>query len=319
MLTQPEGALVPRFLRLIALSAVVPTFALLAACSPDSTDASASAPPATTVAQAYMPTPVPVTALPVDAQGVQVIARVNGQDITLDAFQTTLEQREVQIGQVPDVAAFQDMVLTSMIEQALITQGATRLGIEVTEADVEAEVAANRALAGSDEAWADWLTTNGYDEATFRSSLHDALLAARVRDAVTASLQGEQPMVHARHLVVATEAEAQALLQRLNAGEDFGTLAQSSSIDESSGRQGGDLGWFSASELLYPEVARTAFALEPGMVAGPIRSDLGYHLIQTLEKGARTFEGAELAALVQSQFERWLTEQFASAQIERYL
>ena len=319
MLTQPEGALVPRLLRLIALPCAVAALALLAACSPDATDASASAPPATTVAQAYMPTAVPVTALPVDAQGVQVIARVNGQDITLDAFQTTLEQREVQIGQVADVAAFQDMVLTSMIEQTLIAQGAARLGITVTDADVDAEVAANRALAGSDQAWADWLTTNGFEESAFRSSIYDALLASRVRDAVTASLQGEVPMVHARHLVVATEADAQALLGRLNAGEDFGALAQDYSIDESSGRQGGDLGWFIEGELLYPEVARTAFALEPGMVAGPIRSDLGYHLIQTLEKGTRTLEGAALATLVQSQFERWLTEQFASAQIERYL
>ncbi len=266
-----------------------------------------------------MPTAVPVTALPVDAQGVSVIARVNNQDITLDAFQQTLAQREVQIGQVTDAAAFQDAVLTSMIEQMLIAQGAQRLGIAVTDADVDAELAANRALAGSDEAWVDWLATNGLTEATFRSSLYDALLAARVRDAVTSAQQGAMPVVHARHLVVATEAEAQALLQRLNAGEDFGALAQSSSIDESSGRQGGDLGWFAEGELLFPEVARTAFALEPGMVAGPIRSDLGYHLIQTLEKATRTVQGAELALLVQTQFERWLAEQFASATIERYL
>lgn len=266
-----------------------------------------------------MPTPVPVTALPVDAQGVSVIARVNGRDITLDAFQETLEEREVQAGQIPDVAAFQDAVLTSMIEQALIAQGAERLGIIVTEADVDAEIAANRQLASSDEAWANWLASNGYDEASFRASVYDALLTGRVRDAVTAAQQGEMPVVHARHIVVRTEAEANALLQQLNGGADFGALAQSSSIDESSGRQGGDLGWFAEGELLFPEVARTAFALEPGMVAGPIHSDLGYHLIQTLEKSTRTAQGAELAALVQAQFERWLTEQFASATIERYL
>lgn len=266
-----------------------------------------------------MPTAVPVTALPVDAQGVSVIARVNGQDITLDTFQETLEQREVQAGQIPDVAAFQDGVLTSLIEQALIMQGAQRLGIAVSDAEVDAEVAANRQLAGSDEAWANWLVINGFDEAAFRSSVAEALLTARVRDAVTAAQQGEMPVVHARHIVVRSEADATALLQRLNAGEDFGTLAQAESIDESSGRQGGDLGWFAEGELLFPEVARTAFALEPGMVAGPIRSDLGFHLIQTLEKSTRTVEGAELAALVQAQFERWLAEQFASAAIERYL
>lgn len=318
MLTQPKGALVQRSLRFLTIPAAALSLALLAACSPAETSASSAA-PSTSVAQALMPTAVPVTALPVDAQGVSIIARVNGQDITLDTFQETLEQREVQAGQIPDVAAFQDAVLTSLIEQALIMQGAQRLGIVVSDAEVDAEVAANRQLAGSDEAWANWLVINGFDEATFRASLAEALLTARVRDAVTAAQQGEMPVVHARHIVVRSEADATALLQRLNAGEDFGALAQAESIDESSGRQGGDLGWFAEGELLFPEVARTAFALEPGMVAGPIRSDLGYHLIQTLEKSTRTVEGAELAALVQAQFERWLAEQFASAAIERYL
>ena len=318
MLTQPKGALVQRSLRFLTVPAAALALALLAACSPAETSASSAA-PSTSVAQALMPTAVPVTALPVDAQGVSVIARVNGQDITLDTFQETLEQREVQAGQIPDVAAFQDGVLTSLIEQALIMQGAQRLGIAVSDAEVDAEVAANRQLAGSDEAWANWLVINGFDEAAFRASVAEALLTARVRDAVTAAQQGEMPVVHARHIVVRSEADATALLQRLNAGEDFGTLAQAESIDESSGRQGGDLGWFAEGELLFPEVARTAFALEPGMVAGPIRSDLGFHLIQTLEKSTRTVEGAELAALVQAQFERWLAEQFASAAIERYL
>ena len=317
MHTQRTGALVQRPLRFLVLSALAVMMVLVAACSPGTTEAGTGSP--TTVAQAFMPTAVPVTALPVNAQGVSVIARVNGQDITLDAFQQTLTQREVQIGEVDDAAAFQDAVLTSMIEQTLIVQGAERLGIAVTDAEVETEYTANRALVASDEAWTSWLAANGFDEATFRSSLKDALLAARVRDAVTTAQQGEMPVVHARHLVVATEAEANALLQRLNTGEDFGALAQAESIDESSGRQGGDLGWFAEGELLFPEVARTAFALEPGMVAGPIRSDLGYHLIQTLEKSTRVVEGAELALLVQTQFERWLAEQFASAQIERYL
>jgi parvulin-like peptidyl-prolyl isomerase len=313
--TQSKGATVPRLLRPLLVSAAA--LLLAAACAPAEANVFASPQP-TEIAQA-LPTPVPVTALPVNAQNVSVVATVNGQDITLDDFQRTLEQREIQAGQVRNAAAFQDAVLASMIEQTLIAQGAERLGIVVTEGDVEAEVAANRALADSEDAWADWLAANAYDEETFRLSVRDALIAARVRDAVTAAQQGAVPVVRARHIVVATEAQANALLQRLNAGEDFGALATAESIDESSARQGGDLGVFAEGELLAPEVARTAFALEPGMVAGPIRSSMGYHLIQTLEKSTRTVEGQELAALVQAQFERWLAEQFASATIERYL
>ncbi|HYO87178.1 MAG TPA: peptidylprolyl isomerase, partial [Candidatus Limnocylindrales bacterium] len=263
----------PQSLRPFLLPAAA-ALVLLAACAPAAADMPSSPQP-TSVAQALVPTPVPVEALPVNAQGVSVVAVVNGQDITLDAFQTTLEQREVQAVDVPNSGAFQDAVLASMIEQMLIAQGAERLGITVTEADLDAEVAANRALAGSDEAWADWLAANAYDEATFRASLRDALIAARVRDAVTAAQQGEVPVVHARHIVVATEAGANALLARLNADEDFAALAAAESIDESSARQGGDLGWFAEGELLAPEVARTAFALQPGMVAGPIRSSVG--------------------------------------------
>src|SRR6202023_3419322 len=77
--------------------------------------------------------------------------------------------------------------------------------------------------------------------------------------------------VHARHILVATEDEAKAILAELKKGTAFDKLAKEKSTDKASGAEGGDLGWFKKSDMVK-EFADAAFALKKGeLTEAPIK------------------------------------------------
>ena len=122
-------------------------------------------------------TPAPVS-LPNNTDGVPVVARVNGIEITLPEFQSTLTRYEQQQPNVADASVLQTSVLNTMIEQVLIEQAAAEQQISVSEEELDTEIQSNIALAGSDSAWQDWLQTNQYTAEEFRETLRDALSIA---------------------------------------------------------------------------------------------------------------------------------------------
>lgn len=66
-------------------------------------------------------------------------------------------------------------------------------------------------------------------------------------------------------------------------GEDFGVLAQQFSQDKKTSSKGGDLGWFSALQLVYP-LEKAAFNVAVGQISMPVRTKAGYHLIKVAER-----------------------------------
>ena len=86
--------------------------------------------------------------------------------------------------------------------------------------------------------------------------------------------------VHARHILVQHEYEAQDILRKIKEGEDFGELAQKFSSCPSKAR-GGDLGTFGRGRMVEA-FEEAAFDLEVGEVSDPVRTRFGYHLIQRL-------------------------------------
>ncbi|WP_114765801.1 peptidylprolyl isomerase [Vibrio rhodolitus] len=76
------------------------------------------------------------------------------------------------------------------------------------------------------------------------------------------------------------EAKAQAILDELNAGADFATLAEEKSEDIGSAEEGGSLGWIERG-VMDPAFEEAAFALQnAGDVTGLVKSDFGYHIIK---------------------------------------
>ncbi len=144
------------------------------------------------------------------------------------------------------------------------------------------------------------------------------LLWGKVSEAVTADVSPYATQVHARHILVADEATARAIIDQLNQGADFAQLAIQHSLDGSSAPSGGDLSWVSPGDLLQPEVEAAIFALAPGTRSlEPVQSSLGYHVIESLEVVEdRPLDQAALAQKKEQVFLAWLAEQRAVAVIE---
>ncbi len=92
-----------------------------------------------------------------------------------------------------------------------------------------------------------------------------------------------------RHILVATEAEAEAVLARLDAGEQFGDLALELSSDQGSGGFGGDLGCVVEGSFV-PEFETAAYAAEPGGDPVTAVSQFGVHVIEVISSGSPTPE-----------------------------
>lgn len=262
-------------------------------------------------------TAAPVTAIPANPEAVpDVVATVNGEAIPREVFERTLARRQIAVN-AADTTTLENFVLTSMINHILTRQAADRMNITVTEAEVEAELAELRSLAGTDAAWQDWLAQNLYTEEELIQDLYDELLTAKVRDEVVKDVVDEsQRQVHARHILVNTEAEALQIRTRLLNGERFVDLAAQYSNDVTTRNEGGDLGWFTPEELLEPRVAEVAFNQPEGAISQPVGTRLGYHIIETLGFDDLPLPEDKRAQVTQAVFEEWLAAQNDSAIIE---
>lgn len=129
-------------------------------------------------------------------------------------------------------------------------------------------------------------------------ALHSALveqeIAAKVTDeAVRARYDAEMANtpprneVHARHILVKTKEEADAIIAQLDDGGNFEELANANTTDPSGKTTGGDLGYFGQGQMV-PEFEKAAFALEPGSYTKePVQTQFGFHIIKVEDKRAQ--------------------------------
>jgi parvulin-like peptidyl-prolyl isomerase len=87
--------------------------------------------------------------------------------------------------------------------------------------------------------------------------------------------------VHCAHILVKTEKEAQAAVERLQKGEKFANVAKEISLCPS-GKRGGDLGTFGRGKMVR-EFEQAAFTLQKGQVSPIVKTKFGYHIIRRLE------------------------------------
>ena len=133
--------------------------------------------------------------------------------------------------------------------------------------------------------------------------------------------QDPETEYHAAHILVKTEDEAKDIITQLDDGADFGELAKTLSTGPS-GPSGGDLGWFIKTDMV-PEFADAAFALEPGTVSDPVKSDFGWHLIKVDDARDRAVppleqvQGELMGSLVEKAQAEILAELRAQAEVVR--
>lgn len=293
---------------------------LVAACDSAAPARKVGVPTAT--AGGTQPQAAPPTAMP---QGPAAI--VNGQEIPMAALlreverrQAALVQRGVNLNTPQGKAQLEQekqLALDNMIDDQLVIQEAARQGISVSDAELDAELQKIIDSLGGQAKFEEQLKLSGQTLEDARTMQRIQMLYLKMRDRVVGGLQTAE-QVHARHILVDSQATAQALLAQIQAGADFGQVAQQSSLDTLTRVNGGDLGWFARGALPAKELEDVAFALQPGQLSDVVQSAFGYHLVQVLERDpARKLEGEMFVKVQQQAMENWLNGLRAQAQVQR--
>ncbi len=157
----------------------------------------------------------------------------------------------------------------------------------------------------------------GMSEKDILNLYRTQLISQKVYELITADLPTQEDQVWARHILVATLEEAQDVLNRLENGEDWSTIAAEVSTDPGSKDTGGDLGWF-GKNMMVPEFEAAAYELEVGEISDPIETIHGFHIIQLLGKEIRPIESSRVDQNKQTFFAEWLTAQKEKYTIEQY-
>ncbi|MCC6801923.1 MAG: peptidylprolyl isomerase [Anaerolineae bacterium] len=154
-------------------------------------------------------------------------------------------------------------------------------------------------------------TLTGASDADIRDYFRMNALRDKVRDAVITDVTRTAPYVDARHILVATEEEANNALAALQNGESFAALASAISTDGSAS-SGGELGWAPASNYVteFADAVKTA---EIGALVGPVKTDFGYHIIQVRARDDREMTDTEFEQAKNQAFSEYLTNLRQSA------
>jgi parvulin-like peptidyl-prolyl isomerase len=159
------------------------------------------------------------------------------------------------------------------------------------------------------------LSAINIEEASLRTYLRSFLLVQKVREQIVSEIPREQEQVWARHILVKTMPEALIVLDRLDKGEDWTSIAADVSLDTSNKDNGGDLGWFASGRMVEP-FETAAFALEPGETSDPVETQFGVHLIQVIGKDTLLLSDSEFESLQEIRYQEWFQEIKATAEIK---
>ncbi len=191
------------------------------------------------------------------------IAVVNGQYIP----KSTLDTLEKEIAERSHGQTFpKEKLVEELVQRELLVQDAAQKQLDKSPEFVAQLEAAKKAL----------LTQADLQNFIKANPVTDEELKAEYDSKVAAEKGTEYK---ARHILVKTEAEAKKLIAELDKGADFAKLANKNSLDAKESQNGGDLGWFSAAQMVAP-FSEAVAALEKGKYTKePVKTQFGYHVI----------------------------------------
>ena len=211
-----------------------------------------------------------------------VVAIVDGTEVRRSEVEAVARALPEQYRQVP-LPQIYGMLLDRVIDFRLLANAAEEQDL-AQDPDVQTALAQARAGVLRDA-----FVRQQIEEGTTEDKL-------RARYEELKNAEGfAQEEVHARHILVGSEAAAQEVIGQLAGGAEFAALAAEHSVDPSARSNGGDLGFF-RREQMVPEFAEAAFALAPGEhTKKPVQSQFGWHVIEVLDRrmGTPSFDETE--------------------------
>ncbi len=222
------------------------------------------------------------------APGDKILVRVNGVPIRQSEVVERLLKR------------YGAQSVDEMIDETLLRQAAQKAGVVSDEKEVDRRLSKLQEQFGSRDLFISQLEQAGSSLTKVKEDLSEEIVRERLvakeksiaigDDEIKKAFDenkdklGSPEAVHLRHILVAKEDQAKALVEKIKGGADFKALARENSLAASGKAAGGDYG-FVAKGMLPPEIEDIAFTMKPGeikVVPGP----RGSHILQVLETRA---------------------------------
>ncbi|MEO4044946.1 foldase protein PrsA [Hoeflea sp.] len=243
------------------------------------------------------------------AQQEEIVARVDGQDITASELAVAEEMYAQQLGSMPDDAR-RSVLIDALIDLRIVAN-------EARERGIAGEESFKRKMAF-------------LEEQTLRSAfIGEQITASVTEEAVRTAYEAQiarMPRVEEtriRHILLDAKEAATAVIEALNGGEDFAALAREHSKDVVSKPKGGDLGFVATGQSL-PEIDAAVANLQDGeYTAKPVRSSFGFHVLKVEERRQQPAPEFETVApqmrqsLQAAEQQRIIGELRAKAQVEK--
>lgn len=280
-----------------------PTTTTTTAAAPAATDA-----PATAISEPTTPAPVATEAESENRGPVYLqAATVNGEPIGMD----DVTRLVTTSGDTMSPERFAQILASVILGRIMYGQARSQLGVDLPDDEVETQIAALVQQSGLSRE--EFLEQNEVTEEGLAYFVGVGMLQERIADELAAAapppteerlrqLYDSQPAsyteVCSAHILLETEAEAQAALERARAGEDFAALAMELSTGPS-GPGGGDLGCSPASTYVT-EFAEATITAPLGEAVGPVQTQFGWHVILVSDRTVPSFE--EVRPTLESDF-----------------
>ncbi len=210
-----------------------------------------------------------------------MLANVNGKPITEAELDLAVNDLEQQLTNIP-AERRRAAALSFLIEVRLLASAAETAGLDKKPAfERRMELLRQRAL------------HTGYVETEVAAKLTEEAVRKRYDLEIANTPPANE--VKARHILVKTKEEAEAIIAELEGGSDFVELAKQKSTGPS-GPGGGDLGYFGQGQMV-PAFEEAAFKLDVGkFTKEPVETQFGWHVILVEDKRAQqppAFEDAK--------------------------
>jgi peptidyl-prolyl cis-trans isomerase SurA len=256
---------------------------------------------------------------------VEKVAAVVGDNVVLASeVEEKAAPLMAEVTRMPDpdkragrAASLRREVLDRLIDEELILQQATDLKLSISSEQVDASIEEIKKQNNiDDDQLRDALKGQGMSMAHYRADIKRQLLRFRVLNIAVGSRVnisddeikayyerhmkgGANAQVRASHIFIAIpdgadraaaeekQAQAQKILERAKAGEDFAKLARELSDDAATRAEGGDLGFF-GKDMLPKPIEELVFSMQPGEIRGPVRADRGFHVIKMVDRKVKS-------------------------------
>ncbi len=231
-----------------------------------------------------------------------VLARVDGTVITLEDFNRQFQELKLETEFSPggheSVMRMKEEFLDQLIEEALILKAARRLGVTLTEQELEEEIMKTK-NDYKGESLREYLNTQGISFEDWKKRVKKRMViekTIRIRSHYKGVITTDEARtyyeahraeymlperVKARQIVTTSERDANRILRELKNGKEFEELALEKSLGPES-QFGGDLGYFTRGDM--PEEFDVVFSMGEGQVSETVKSPYGFHIFKVEDR-----------------------------------